>query len=154
MTLEYDSMLEFCPRCHVPAKGSFVVRRVQGVQIDQCTRCGGTWFDPTEYEQLLERDVEEARAKLKEIDGETEPRKEASTSVRRECPHCNAGRLEPVHVLFDDLSTSVLIDRCSLCGGARLDRGEVGRIAELNVQTDSAPDREAFVRSLAKLWQD
>jgi ribosomal protein L37AE/L43A len=43
-----------CPRCGVP----LAKRAHQGVEVEECSRCGGVWLDKGELPALLEREDE------------------------------------------------------------------------------------------------
>ena len=40
-----------CPRCDGTLKG----RKVEGVSVDSCDKCGGVWLDSGELEQLTKK---------------------------------------------------------------------------------------------------
>jgi Transcription factor zinc-finger len=50
-TADLPVTLGLCPRCGV----ALVERSHQGVNADDCPKCGGIWLDKGELDQLLER---------------------------------------------------------------------------------------------------
>jgi len=89
---------------------------LEGVEIDRCLECRGTWLDSGELELLTElagiEPAELARALQ---------RARAVDKGRRRCPRCRR-RMEIIEVGQD---TRVAIDRCPAGHGLWLERGEV-----------------------------
>ncbi len=98
-----------CPVCKKP----MVVFEWEGVEIDHCPSCGGTWLDGGELEQIAGREgVPPGRitAALRDAKGEKHG--------GRRCPRCTA-RLRSVAV------HEVTIDRCPRRHGLWFDPGEM-----------------------------
>ena len=109
-----------CPECHQ----TLVVFELEGVEVDHCIHCLGTWLDAGELEKLLElAGVERgalSRALQKARDGE---------QTARRCPRCRK-KLELVTLggstgEWGRADEAVELDRCPLGHGFWLDRGEV-----------------------------
>jgi len=101
-----------CPACKQP----MISLEFQGVEIDRCLECRGTWLDAGELELLAELAGEDP-AELSRALGETATlRKDA-----RRCPRC-LRRLQVIEVGRD---TKVEIDRCPIGDGLWFDRGEM-----------------------------
>ncbi|MEP6754907.1 MAG: zf-TFIIB domain-containing protein [Chthonomonadales bacterium] len=117
-----------CPRC----ASRLLEKRFGAVLIDNCTTCGGMWFD---YEELsiLAKDPTVC---LKAIDDSFKP---ALASVEphgdMKCPRCT---LALVPFSFGH-SPEVALDACPHCRGVWLDEGELSQIAD---KLSSADDRE------------
>jgi Zn-finger nucleic acid-binding protein len=98
-----------CPACKEP----LIVFELDGVEIDRCLRCGGTWLDSGEIDQL---------ARLG--GGSKDPLEAALSSAAnprtgdRRCVRCS-GRMQVVTV------QQVEIDRCPRGHGNWFDRDEI-----------------------------
>ena len=97
-------LLVVCPECDVGMKKKDFRR----TRLDECTKCGGLWFDPAELPK-------EAAAEL--------PDAMAAGSSERVCA------LERRHGPMTRLEMGkVEIERCISCGGSFLDAGEIERL--------------------------
>lgn len=82
---------------------------VEGVRIDRCDGCGGTWFDEHELRRVAkDRELEKLATRLPLVKGVSPFR----------CPRC-AGECVEGHV------AEVNVDTCTACHGVWLDRGEL-----------------------------
>ena len=96
---------------------------LQGVEIDRCVLCGGTWLDAGELEQIAEMGgVEPGRFAL------ALGRARAGKRGRRRCPRCRR-RMRLVTV--GEGSGGVELDRCPRGHGLWLDRGEMVAVIRL-----------------------
>ena len=101
-----------CPACAEP----MVVLDLEGVEIDHCVSCGGTWLDSGELDQIAEL----AGAPSVELAGvASRPREGRRT--RRRCPRCRA-KLREIPLPGDP---PVLMDHCPRGHGLWFDRGEM-----------------------------
>ncbi len=107
-----------CPDCREP----LVVYELEGVEVDHCLACGGTWLDPGELEFLTE--IEGVRSS--ELSQAMAAVKSGEKSKRR-CPRCRR-RLRAV---FLGQEKPVELDRCPRCRGLWLDRGEMDAVISL-----------------------
>lgn len=122
-----------CPRCHT----LLTTQRERGVNatidVDVCSKCGGTWFDKDE---------------LSKVDNITEP---VTFEFRRipkikeqfetmKCPRCNPDQvmIKAIHPRDEN----VILDFCQGCHGIWLDKGELNAI-----------QRENWVISVKKLYR-
>lgn len=101
-------------RC-VKCEGTLSPVRVDDVDVDQCDRCGGIWFDAHELERVLGRGHFDALQKR----GEPRP---GDDERRGHCPRC---RGEGYLVRIAGPSPRVHVDTCAVCGGKWLDGGEL-----------------------------
>jgi uncharacterized protein len=100
-------------RC-VKCEGNLVMVRIEDVDVDQCDRCGGIWFDAHELERVLRRENVEPLLKH----GPVHP---GDDDRRGRCPRCKGeGHL----VRVASPRAGVHIDTCAVCGGKWLDGGE------------------------------
>jgi Zn-finger nucleic acid-binding protein len=88
----------------------------EGVEIDRCLECRGTWLDRGELELLTELAGVEAGELAEAL-----RRARAVGKGRRRCPRCRR-RMEVIEV---GRETRVELDRCPVGHGLWLDRGEV-----------------------------
>jgi Zn-finger nucleic acid-binding protein len=110
-----------CPKC----KGTpMMVVEHDGVELDHCAACGGTWFDRDELGLLLEGMGPEARAALPD---ELASLPEAETGeTRRRCPTCRR-KMRKIRL---GGKGGVLIDACPRDDGLWFDEAEVWELAE------------------------
>ena len=98
-----------CPAC----KESMVVFELDGVEIDRCLRCSGTWLDAGEIEHLARlhgASAEPLSAAIARADGEKRG--------DRRCARCSAKmKIVTIH--------QVEIDRCPRGHGLWFDRSEM-----------------------------
>ena len=101
-----------CPVCHEP----LVVFELEGVEVDHCAECRGTWLDDGELETLV---------LLAGIGGGAWEKALAEATGRRHgrrrCPRCLA-TLRVVEV------SGVEIDRCPHNHGLWFDQGEIRKV--------------------------
>jgi len=101
-----------CPVCNEP----LIAFELEGVEIDHCVACRGTWLDAGELEQIAELAGVPAGPLRAALEA-TGPR----TTSKRRCPRCRR-KLNTVAVGDDP---AVEIDRCPLEHGLWFDAGEL-----------------------------
>lgn len=104
-----------CPVCGEP----LVAFQLEGVEIDHCVDCGGTWLDPGELELIT---VLAGVSPGDMADVTWLPHDGRRT--RRRCPRCPS-RLREVR--FGE-ETQILLDRCPQGHGLWFDRGEMAAV--------------------------
>ena len=119
-----------CPVCQVPG---FVVE-FQGVELDLCPDCNGTWFDRGELDLILDQEhpVEQNAAKTEE--------------ARRRCPICRK-KMDKLNI---GPGRSVLIDSCPEGCGLWFDAGELDDLTR-NLQDEGwlvAPEIREYLGSM------
>lgn len=129
-----------CPQCFLVMQTvSTRARSGYCLLLDQCGRCGGIWFDRWELYPLA---AEEA-ARLDPVDtGKLhEPTPAPATPGR--CPRCTAA-LRP----FRDptLPSDARIERCTVCEGMWLNRGELARWKRRTPPRPPGADAELIAR--------
>ncbi len=102
-----------CPRCEEP----LVAFELNGVEIDRCVTCGGTWLDAGELEWL----VEQAGIDPGIVSQALHAGRRDSQRTRLKCPRCR--RRMRLTVVGED--PPVELDRCVHEHGLWFDRGEV-----------------------------
>ncbi len=101
-----------CPACKQP----MLSLEFEGVEIDRCAECGGTWLDAGELELLTELagvDPAELTRALK--------RARPLRKGDRRCPRCR----RKMEVVEAGLDNTVELDRCRRGHGLWLDHGEM-----------------------------
>ena len=89
------------------------------VEVDQCEKCSGIWFDLGELKPILE--AEDIAALKNKVSN-----KKDDDQLAAKCPRCGG---EGNMVRVADLSHGdVHIDTCSVCYGQWLDGGELERL--------------------------
>jgi uncharacterized protein len=104
-----------CPKCNAELKSSDL-GQFGFVVLDVCPDCKGSWFDKGELDRLDQSvwtDVEQLLVR----------RKEAGEKALS-CPKCNR-ELEPLSPTDEQ---TLVVDRCTACGGFWLDADELGKI--------------------------
>lgn len=125
-----------CPVCREP----LLVLDLEGVEIDHCVSCGGTWLDAGELDQIAELAGAPPTDFARVASGPREGRR-----TRRRCPRCPA-KLREIPLVGEP---PVLADRCPHGHGLWLDRGEM--IAGIRAR---AGEKEAVVaRFFAELYR-
>jgi len=109
-----------CPSCDKP----MIVFELDGVEVDHCVRCRGTWLDAGELELLLggadDRDELLASQLTPAVTDE---------QVRR-CPICDK-KMKKVEYRCEGVGP-VLLDQCAQADGLWFDEGELSVILEKN----------------------
>jgi len=101
---ETEVVLE-CPHDGKPMEK----RAVEGVVLDRCTTCGGTWFDARELGRVTDdKELEQLATRL--------PLVKVVSPFR--CPRCG-------HECVEGHVAEVEIDTCTECHGVWLDKGEL-----------------------------
>jgi len=91
--------------------------------LNQCTDCGGIWFDSWELYYLKNQEA----SRLDPVDREKLLTLTSFKKGSDQCPRCEAD-LEPFHDPV--LPKDARIERCSKCNGVWLNRGELHRYAD------------------------
>lgn len=108
-------MALICPKCRSPL-GDF---DIEGVQIDQCATCHGTWFDGQELSYYLKAEAGTPAIEL--LEKNPKP-------TELSCPRCSSSLNEMSLALACEGASAVgadlRVDRCSGCKGVWLDGDE------------------------------
>jgi Zn-finger nucleic acid-binding protein len=125
-----------CPRCNT----AFETTVYEGVEIDKCNQCNGTWLDEGEIVKIVQTKEETFDPKLIRetlTQGFTGiPKNEQQTVVH--CPKCQSD----MKAINYDYSSGVILDRCLECHGLWLDGSELEKVQIIREQSD-----EDFQRS-------
>ena len=130
-----------CPKC----SNDLVHEIYEGIEIDRCTECSGTWLDEDELPKILESREEKFDEKLIEetftLAFAGVPHDE-NRSIER-CPKCN----KAMKAINYNYSSGIIIDRCPDDHGVWLDANELDSIQayfEKN-QDDFEKNKEAWM---------
>ena len=104
-----------CPNCREP----LVVVELEGVEIDRCVACRGTWLDAGELEQI----VALAGVQPDRISAALQADRRGRRG-RRRCPRCR----RKMNIVAIEGPPIVEIDRCPAGHGLWLDPGELRTI--------------------------
>lgn len=114
-----------CPTCAFPMNAT----GLDGVEVDYCLRCGGTFLDPGEAEKLmgpaLSTDYWWSPAVLQHV-----------RLGRAQCPKDGA-TFKEFHIAYAD--EQVLVDVCGQCQGIWLDRGECKKLQSIVLRAGQDP---------------
>ncbi|MCW8850601.1 MAG: zf-TFIIB domain-containing protein [Melioribacteraceae bacterium] len=108
-----------CPKC----KSDLVTFTIDGIDLEQCNKCEGMWFDKNE----LRRVKDKADSDLNWLDFEVweHTDKFKAKAQKYNCPKCD----ERMEVLDYD-NTNIEIDFCKSCEGIWLDKGGFEKLIE------------------------
>ncbi len=101
-----------CPHCDEP----LVVFELEGIEIDHCMECGGTWLDAGELEMLAELEGVEPGGLSKALQIT-----KADHRSELRCPRCNK-KMDTIHIGTDD---PIELERCHRGHGLWMDKGEM-----------------------------
>ena len=125
-----------CPVCHEP----LIAYQLDGIEIDHCLSCLGTWLDAGELEQIGAR----AGASDDLLERATEVSREGKRT-RRRCPR-GPHRLREIRMGEDP---AVVVDRCPRGHGLWLDRGELRAV----IAGSAGDDAERIARFFSELYR-
>ena len=115
-----------CPTCQTPLR----TMDYEGIRIDSCGDCGGTWLDAGELKHVVrarevrfDPDERRAIASAAKITGI----KMSEVDRAYTCPKCKE-QTSAIHYGGD---SGIIIDRCPACRGIWLDQGELEKIQQI-----------------------
>lgn len=101
-----------CPSCGAP----MIAFEFQGVEVDECVDCGGTWLDAGELELLVELTGQSPGRLTKAVEDASVERR-----GKRRCPRCRR-RMPEIAVQGKE---TIELDRCPRGDGLWFDRHEL-----------------------------
>lgn len=135
-----------CPNCD----GKLSEEKYEGVEIDVCSSCKGSWLDEGEISQIIEiKEVKFSSDFTKEVlRSEFAGIPKVETDTIKKCPHCS-GPMTAVNFAY---SSGIVIDRCPE-HGIWLDHTELEKIqANREVRLKEAPQlNEEWTQKLTQL---
>ncbi len=106
-----------CPDCGT----ALAPKDFAGVQIDECSKCGGRWFDPGELREAEDNTDEDLSWKTFSL--WQDPASFRVGDRKKTCPSCG-----DLLASMDYGETGVVVNYCPGCRGAWLTRGAFGEI--------------------------
>jgi Zn-finger nucleic acid-binding protein len=116
---------------------------LDGVEIDHCVDCSGTWLDAGELEQITELSGASPGPLAAALDAAV-----SGAATKRRCPRCSR-KLRKLDVGADP---TVELDRCPRGHGLWFDQGELDTVVR-NHAGDSDDEGEV-ARYFARLFQN
>ncbi len=125
---------KMCPRCDIPLHEM----TYEGVVLDRCEKCGGTWCDEQElaevvriqHEQFSEDDFAEIRAEEEAAAVTTEEK------IPDQYPCLVCGRM--MNRMNYQYTSGIIIDRCPVGHGVWLDSSELGKVQVFSERWEAA----------------
>lgn len=130
-----------CPACGSP----MVAFELNGVEIDRCLQCGGTWLDTGELEQIAELADAEAGRLSQAL---TRAAETGRDKPKRPCPRCD----KKLHAVAVGPRNPIEIDRCPAGHGLWFDKGEMRTLIDRFAQAGD-PEAQAAARFFADLFR-
>ncbi len=124
-----------CPVC----RRDMVTFELDGIEIDRCVACGGTWLDLGELALLLEAGGSSATSWEQALHGAR-----GKSKTRRRCPRCPR-KLQTIHVGHEP---TVALDRCPWNHGLWFDAGEMKTV----IRSFSGGDQGIVAHFFADLY--
>ena len=128
--------MSLCPNCNEP----MIIFELEGVEIDRCVACEGTWLDAGEIERIAEREGAQAGPLTQALAAAKVGRR-----GERRCPRCRA-KLRKATVP-SGADAGIEIDRCPRGHGLWFDRGEMETLVR-SVETGEAGGVARFFSDL------
>ncbi|MBL6988933.1 MAG: zf-TFIIB domain-containing protein [Bacteriovoracaceae bacterium] len=111
-----------CPKC----AGELNIQTYEGIEIDRCSSCDGTWLDRGELTKIIETKEETFSEGLIQETLTTAcagvPKDEIRTLVK--CPKCS----KAMTAVNYDYSSGIIIDSCPEGHGVWLDKDELKKV--------------------------
>ena len=126
-----------CPVCALP----MVAFELDGVEVDRCVECGGTWLDAGEFIAIAGLDSALPDSFSRALVSAREVRR-----TRRRCPRCPR-RLHEIELGRDPV---IVLDRCRRGHGLWFDKGEMIAL----VRSFAGDRRAGVVAFLANVCQN
>jgi Zn-finger nucleic acid-binding protein len=122
-----------CPHCAIAMREvSARARSGYLMVLDQCPRCGGVWCDRWELFPLAPEEAE----RIDRVDDALLQAPTVAPTAPGRCPRCTAA-LQPFHDPM--LPPDVRIERCRVCDGMWMNRGELARMKRRSPPTHALP---------------
>ena len=106
-----------CPKCKIELHE----KTIQGIKVEECSKCEGIWFDKDELRQV--KDKTDADLNWMDFEIWKHPEKFKAGTHKYQCSQCG----NTMSVL-DYADTKVEIDYCAKCQSIWLDKNELEKI--------------------------
>ncbi len=127
-----------CPVCRKP----MLAYELDGVEIDHCVDCSGTWLDAGELEQITELSGASPGPLAAALDAAI-----SGAGTKRRCPRCSR-KLRKLDVGADP---TVELDRCPRGHGLWFDQGELDTVVRSHA--GDSDDEGEVARYFARLFE-
>ncbi len=128
-----------CPVCRKP----MIAYELDGVEIDHCVDCSGTWLDAGELEQITELSGASPGPLAAALDAAV-----SGSATKRRCPRCSR-KLRKLDV---GTEPTVELDRCPKGHGLWFDQGELGTLVRSHA--NDADDEGEVARYFRRLFHN
>ena len=128
-----------CPVCRKP----MLAYELDGVEIDHCVDCSGTWLDAGELEQITELSGASPGPLTAALDAAV-----SGSATKRRCPRCSR-KLRKLDV---GAEPTVELDRCPRGHGLWFDHGELDTVVRSHA--GDPDDKGEVARYFARLFQN
>jgi len=128
-----------CPVCRKP----MLAYELDGVEIDHCVECSGTWLDGGELEQITELSGASPGPLAAALDAAV-----SGGATRRRCPRCSR-KLRKLDVGADP---TVELDRCPKGHGLWFDQGELDTVVRAHAAAEG--DEGEVARYFGRLFRN
>ncbi len=141
-----------CPRCG----GGLSTIQYEGAQIETCPGCGGEWLDAEELKKIVHT-VEQrfSPQEIASVDAVNQNIFTIDESPENElvCPKCAGVELNRFNYAS---STGIALDKCPVCEGIWLDKGELEKVQVLveEWQKKFEEDLETYGPTLVKIRKE
>lgn len=129
-----------CPNCSEP----MIILDLEGVEVDRCVRCGGTWLDAGELETITSLAGAEPGGLTRALEGEDVPAVPGGSG--RRCPRCRR-RLRTFRLA--KVCAEIALERCPRGHGLWFDPGEM----EATVRSCAEGQEGAVARFFTELYR-
>lgn len=133
-----------CPKCKVKMQ----TMKKAALAIDECSRCGGIWFDQGELNQMIGATDPDLR--WLDIDFWRDNSSFSVSSGELPCPKCNRYYL----TLLTDKTTNTTASVCGNCQGVWLDFNQLHRIVKTFTEIANRIDSADYLRESLKQVAD
>ena len=132
-----------CPKCNEPLQK----KNIETVEIDECAKCKGIWFDEDELRQA--KDETDPDINWMDFDIWQHKDKFRVAAKPAKCPKCDVNM-----AAVDYDNTGVEIDVCRVCKGVWLDAGEFEKIIEKLIEEAAAKGMGDYFKNTLKEAKD
>ena len=111
-----------CPKC----KSALHPIKIRDIELDQCEKCYGLWFDEGELKKIAEMELTDIEKETLGFSDSSPLPQIDSKQGDNLCPRC-ANPLREINYMYE---TNIKVDSCEVCHGLWLDFGELAQIAK------------------------
>ena len=128
--------MKSCPKCKIQLEP----KAIGPVEVDECERCKGVWFDKDELRQA--KDITDSDLNWMDFEIWKHPEKFKPLTKSYDCPSCG----NSMNVIDYD-NTKVEIDYCKNCRGIWLDKNKLKKIIQALEEEILTKSMDEYVKS-------